>query len=1416
MSNAKQHAEWLSLIEVSGPFLTLSVLNQSFQFGLDAHESDVYSSVKQAYQEWEDSDAKHIHTAWIRFLLGNVLGYPDEYIGEAQSIPESAVANLEIQGERIRPDLAILDPEDQRKVKLPILTYPRNQKLDAPVAGSSWPASPHSRMQLLLQNTGLQAGFVTNGAQWSLVHVRKGEPTGYATWQTMLLTEEKLLLQAFKGMLGVEATLGAPEGKSLFDLLDKSAQDQEEVTKELGRQVRQAVEVFINAVDRLDQDSGRKLLEGIEPKEVYNGALTVMMRLIFLLCAEERGLMDDRELYVQNYSVGALNDQLREIASGDEQVLEHRHDAWKRLLATFRLVHGGCIHENLNLPAYGGSLFDPAKYPFLEQCHIDNRVSLHLLDALEFLEIKVPGGGRERRRLSFRALGVEQIGHVYEGLLDHTAVRAKEAVVGLTGRETEEAEIALSALEANKDQIAKFFKEQKIKISGNPEVLLQQGPNVLKVAKLRVVCGTDDELYERVLPFLNIIREDSLEHLQVYPRGSIYVAAGSDRRSSGTHYTPVSLTEEVVQYALEPQVYVGPAEGLPRSDWKLKSAKEIVDLKVCDMAMGSGAFLVQACRYLSERLVEAWAIAAEQAQRPIGFSAEGHFFTKRIDGDHHAKIPGTLIETPLGNIAIGELSAELIADNPEERLSQAQRIIADRCLYGVDINPMAVEMAKLSLWLITLRKDRPFTFLDHALRHGDSLLGVTERQLEMFSMDISGQSEALILPWVLEYVEKVRSLRQQIARIPSHDPEAIRRKQRLFDQVRELEKPLKFAADALVACELSEGNARDKAARRAVIQSTLMEVPAGDRLRLTYKELLGRPTFHWELEFPDVFSIGGFDALIGNPPFLGGKRMSRSLGADYRNFITIHIGENVRGESIDLCAYFVAKASKVAARTGHLGLITTNSITEGDTRKVAIEIPTSQGFSVHRAVKSVPWPGEATLEISKIWLSGRSWAGERTLNGQLVKTISPRLEDDEGGDAPFRLASNEGLGYAGSAFIGIGFVMESEQAKSIIEGDVKYAKCIFPLVNGEDMNSSFDQRPTRWIVSFDNWPLGRVGQRLPICGRPIEEVVLGGAKAPKADALPSVTDSWLSADAQARKAWLSTGVVPRDYPSPVACDFPAALTKVELDVWPDRRALGTKNDVSAQGYAKWWWLHGRRAAELYASMLELTRVLARSIVSQHHNLAWMPTNVVFSNAVAVIVSDADAMYAVLQSSIHIAFLELNASKMRTDIRYTPSDCLLTFPLPPLTTQLQLTGERLFAAKASAMRSRNVGLTTLSKLVNSPVETGDCDGIRALQILNDIENLNAYGWNDIELGHGFHETPQGTRFTISPEARKEVLRRLLKLNHERYAAEVAAGLHEKKGKKASTPPGSTPKRGRKPTSSEQSPETGLFSLDDLEN
>jgi hypothetical protein len=395
----------------------------------------------------------------------------------------------------------------------------------------------------------------------------------------------------------------------------------------------------------------------VSEAELYEAALTVMMRLVFLFSAEERGLFPlDDKLYNQYYAASTLREQLREAADQQgEEVIERRLDAWSRLLTVFRAIHAGSEHERLRLPAYGGSLFAPDKFELLEgrprgsswldtpadPLPINNRTVLHLLEALQLLQVRVPGGGpAEARRLSFRALDIEQIGHVYESLLDHTAVRAGEVILGLAGTRNQEPEIPLAKLEAflprsearpraeaetrpHADMSARgradssavgadsslespqallgFLKEQ----TGRSESALKKAIHYSQLdihhsQLLRTVCGNDDALYQRVLPFAGLLREDDLGQPVVVLPGSVYVTAGTERRATGTHYTLRSLTEPIVQHTLEPLVYHSPAEGLPPEQWRLKSPAGLLALKICDMAMGSGAFLVQACRYLSE------------------------------------------------------------------------------------------------------------------------------------------------------------------------------------------------------------------------------------------------------------------------------------------------------------------------------------------------------------------------------------------------------------------------------------------------------------------------------------------------------------------------------------------------------------------------------------------------------------------------------------------------------------------------------------------------------------------------------------------------------------------------------------------------------------------------------------------------
>jgi hypothetical protein len=928
MNTSRHHADWLSLVEVSGPFVSLPVLLRVFPQGLDARVPDQAKALRDAYDAWQaNPNAPGRQRAWVLHVLTSLLGYPADLIAEGQTLPAGLEANIAQMGETLRPDFALIGPKNSEttgQAQLLIVAYSADQSLDRPVAERHWKANPATRMMELLHASGVPLGLVTNGEHWMLVYAPLGETTGYASWYGSLWLDEPITLRAFHSLLGVRRFFGVDSANTLLALLKESAHDQQEVTDQLGYQVREAVGVLVQAFDTLDQDANRTLLKGLAETDLYDAALTVMMRLVFLFSAEERGLLHLGEpLYDDNYGVSTLLEQLQEVADlYGPQVLERRCDAWARLLATFRAVHGGVHHQDLMMPAYGGSLFDPDRYPFLEGraagtkwattsaelLAVNNRVVLHLLSSLQRLRMKVPGGGpSESRRISFRALGVEQIGHVYEGLLDHTAVRATEPVLGIKGTRDKETEIPLAKLEAilakGQDAVAEFLSDETGRSEKTIKRALDEG-TLNDEYRLLIACRQDAFQLHRLRPFAGLIREDSFERPVVVLPGGVYVTVGTARRSTGTHYTPPSLTEPIVKYTLEPLVYRGPAEGLPQNEWQLKLPKEILDLKVCDMAMGSGAFLVQACRYLSERLTESWE-------------------------NEEKKHPDEILITPEGGFSQGSPGERLVPQDATERLAIARRIVADRCLYGVDINPMAVEMAKLSLWLITLDAKRPFTFLDHAFKCGDSLLGLSSfKQLEDFSLRPEGVRQVAFSTVNLwRHVEEAKGKRELLEAMLSDTPEQVASKAALYIEAEEAVAKLKAAADILVAVELRglKGSAYEAELEAAADRMMYRWAKGLTELRDYARECINeRRSFHWPVEFPEVFGRGGFSAVIGNPPFLGGLRVSEVLGVEYNDFLASVYPP--ASKKSDLAIYFFRLAANILANKGCLGLVSTKTV----------------------------------------------------------------------------------------------------------------------------------------------------------------------------------------------------------------------------------------------------------------------------------------------------------------------------------------------------------------------------------------------------------------------------------------------------------------------------------------------------------
>ena len=1339
MSQDNNHDEWLSLIEISGPFLAVPVLKKAFPQGLEAVDGRVRKYLRQAYDEWceardnDDPQLEELHRAWIREVLARGLEYDEKDSGallkRGEAIPATLHVALPEHGVTLSPDYALVNGQ---KALLLIQTYPANTDLDAAISQQGWVATPAERMVQLCRTTGCRLGLITNGERWLMIDAPVGSVVTYASWYARLWGQEPLTLQAFLTLLGIRRFF-VDTSEQLPALFDESLQHQEEVTDALGEQVRRAVEVLIQSLDKEDLNSARTLLQDVAPTQLYEAGLTIMMRLVFLLSAEERGLllMGD-EAYEANYAISTLRMQLRKES---DEVLERRHDAWARLLATFRAVYGGIEHETLRLPALGGSLFDPDRFPFLEgrpagsswrtddarPLPIDNRTVLLLLEAIQQYQ---------GRTLSYRALDVEQIGYVYEGLLERTVKRTDVVTVELVGGKGAKKTIhALSELEAlrgsDEDEFTRHLASSDA-LKRSESAIRKDLVRVVDAAltnHLLTVCHGDEALRDRLLPIANLLRTDPWGYPLVYAKSAFIVTTGSDRRETGTHYTPKSLTEAIVAETLTPVVYVGPAEGAQREQWALKPPAELLDLKICDPAMGSGAFLVQACRWLSDRLVESW--------------SQVETLGKTVSDD--------------GEVLDAGDARELLPRDSEARTVIARRLIAERCLYGVDLNPLAVELAKLSIWLVTLSKGRPFGFLDHNLRCGDSLLGIHRLdQLTELSMTPDGKrQQGLFGRSIGKAVQEAIELRQQLRKTSIRDIHDVERMANLncHAQVR-LELPEQIA-DALISEVFrNSGNTRnliqvmlklaDKADQfvegdKSAIDTLRKESMEGLAIELPVSRESRRP-LHWPLAFPEVFEQGGgFHAIVGNPPFLGGWRITGALGTIYRNFLVETIAEGKKGNA-DLSAYFFLRAAQLLNVNGMAGLLATNTISQGGTRQVGLDQLAAKGYVFPKANSSQPWPGAAALEIAHVWIRKGGWKGKYVLNNEPVSGINPYLTvpgNTQG--KPLKLSENAGKSYVGSVVIGMGFILTQEQAETLINKAPSNADCLFPYLNGDDINSRVDHSPSRWVINFQNWPLNR-----------------------------SLDGSWDSASEVERISWLKTGVVPHNYPGPVAADYPDLLSIVEEKVRPERAKLKRAT------YRDKWWCFAERQVALYQAISGLNRFFVHPFTSKHHSLVAYEPGIVFSHMTVVLLSESWGFYAVVQSELHWKWALQYGNKLENRPQYSPSDCFETFPIPVNFEALSVIGERYYSVRQGVMARLKEGLTKIYNRIHNPNE--DEPGIlelRKLALELDKAVLNAYGWGELELEHGFHETSQGIRYTISEAARIEVLDRLLELNHARY-------------------------------------------------
>jgi len=834
---------------------------------------------------------------------------------------------------------------------------------------------------------------------------------------------------------------------------------------------------------------------------------------------------------------------------------------------------------------------------------------------------------------------------------------------------------------------------------------------------------------------------------------------GDARSSSGSHYTPEELVKPLITHSLDYLI----------AD-KLKTAHpeaELLSLKICDVACGSGHILLSAARR-------------------VGFELAKY----RSNEDQPSPTA----------------------------LRSAIRDVIRHCIYGVDLNPLAIELCKVALWLEAHQPGEPLNFLDHHIKCGDAIVGLAHRDelengianeafktlpgddktlakvlrdknvRERKARNTEGQQvkadfEKTTNDSVHEAMAEYKTFNQQ----PETTPDEIERKARAYRKFIDGKgySFLRAMADTQVAqffISKIEKN-KDQLLTDAEFRLILTGHQGWQDRRIAMAAAVAQQKhfFHWFLEFPEVFNEGGgFDCILGNPPYLGGKKISGSFGDDYLSYVKCFYSP--AGGLADLCVYFLRRDFGIINNNGYFSLITTNSISQGDSRICGLEFITSEKGKISHAVKSTPWPGKAAVQVSLITIKKTELFEPCILNNKIVACISSFL-DIEAEAQYYKLSKNFKKSFIGTVITGDGFILSKSEMIELISKNNKYSEVINNFLVGDDLNSRPNQMPSRYVIDFQDLPL-EIAETFTDCYNIVKEKVK-----PKRDLL------------------------------------------------------------NRESYRRRWWQFAERCANLYIEIMPKHFCFVTSRVTKYLGFSLVNTNCIFSDAVVVINENQFSKFSTLQSCIHFEWSQKLSSGLGNTIRYTPTDCFETFPYPQnLTTsqeqKLEQIGKEYHEFRRQLMLKMQLGLTKTynafhakeikePRAKNQDLEALDKKGIekkygkevwnlwnhlqktndvcsieeaiadiirlRELHVQMDEAVLEAYGWNDltpnpsprgegrksgIELRHDFYEVdylPENdrVRYTIHPEARKEILKRLLELNHKIHEEEVKAGLWEKK-------------------------------------
>ncbi len=685
--------------------------------------------------------------------------------------------------------------------------------------------------------------------------------------------------------------------------------------------------------------------------DLRDAGFLALYRLLFILYAEARDArLIGHTLYQRSYSLDSIVAKL--LRTPPERIAANRTALWSHLQAIFRIFNEGMapnLPELENIPPRGGRLFseETAEGRLLHSLRLHDRDTAAILLALATTR---PRRGVGRERVSFRELEIEQLGHVYEGLLEYEPGEASQLMI--------EVSVGGRDLALTPDEIVRLCAQKQLHLRG--DAALVEGTTAAELHPELVADDEEDEAEdeeggeeessddaEEEEP--SIKRGAALKLLRRIEPGEFFFKPGAARKSSGSYYTPTAMVDDLARHALRPLV-----EG--------RGAAEIERLRVIDIACGSGHFLVGAARFLGARLLEAY-------RREHGGNPPPDFHADRA------------------------LSGEVRARWDAEGQDWCRRRIVEKCLFGVDLNPAAVQLAQVALWIESLAGDRPLSFFSHHIRCGNSLLGSSLARFDappdpqlgkpgdrmtrgLFETELRSTLDRALAERRLIDAPLPPEIRRDTPEEYAYKEDRLRRADAALAQAKLL-LDLRSASPFLPAIwkelpMLMSSFDLDTDARQRPWWAQFEDVRSRERF------------FHWELEFPEVFldtERPGFDAVLGNPPWDKVLPSKHEFYGQFDALIRAYKGNDLKRRIGELNAEHEGLAQRFDAYSARATTFARVLRAGGDfplaeARSQAAHEDVAKYF-VDRAIALVAKSGAAGLVVPSVFYNGDGWVGVR-------------------------------------------------------------------------------------------------------------------------------------------------------------------------------------------------------------------------------------------------------------------------------------------------------------------------------------------------------------------------------------------------------------------------------------------------------